>query len=206
VRRIVPTIIAGIAGLIVLLDFFFTNTGLDELGRQIVDWVTVVVAVALILGIVNVLQRHARRVVERGRGWIESLALVASMLVVIGFGIAPSSAGPSDPTVRWIFDYVYTPLNATIFSLLAFFVVSAAYRAFRVATWEAFVMLAVAVLVLIGQAPVLASIWQGFPLLKDWLLQYPMTAAMRAIVIGVSVGAIATSLRVIAGVDRYYIE
>ena len=204
-RRAVPLAVAVLAGVIVLLDYFFSSPILDSLGRQVVDWVTVVAAVALILGVVNVAQRHLHRIAERGRGWRESLALIASMLVVIGFGLAPGG-GPSSPVVRWIFDYVYTPLNATIFSLLAFFVVSAAYRTFRVATREAAVMLAVAVLVLIGQAPLLASLWQGFPGIKDWVLQYPMTAAMRAIVIGVAVGVMATSLRVIGGVDRYYLE
>lgn len=204
-RRLVPLVIAVVAGLVVLLDFFFSGRLLDAAGRQVVDWVTVVTAVALLLGAVSVAERHLRRVARRERGWHESLALLTSMLLVIAFGLAPGG-GPSSPVVRWVFDYVYTPLNATIFALLAFFVVSAAYRAFRVASREATVMLFVAVVVLIGQAPLFASLWPGFPWLKDWLLQYPTTAAMRAIVIGVAVGVMATSLRVISGVDRYYLE
>jgi hypothetical protein len=107
---------------------------------------------------------------------------------------------------QFLFDYVYFPLSATIFALLAFFVASAAFRAFRAKNVHATLLLVAAVIVMIGRVPVGGQIWQGFPWLQEWLMTWPNTAGQRAIQMGAAIGMIATGLRVIFGIEKPYLK
>jgi len=98
------------------------------------------------------------------------------------------------------------PCSATMFSLLAFFIASAAYRAFRARTIDATLLLIAGALVMIGRVPVGNMLWDKFPVIAEWLMSVPQMAAKRGILIGVSLGMIATSLRIILGIERTYLR
>ena len=117
--------------------------------------------------------------------------------------------------VQWIFLNVYVPLDATMFSLLAFFIASAAYRSFRARTVDATLLLLAGIILMFANAPLLSNqLWQfmfgkltflpdAFPtIVKDWVLQVPGMAARRAIQMGLALGAISQSLRILLGIDR----
>ncbi len=110
-----------------------------------------------------------------------------------------------------VYDSIFTPLQATMFSLLAFFVASASYRAFRAKTLEATVLLLAAFIILIGRTPLGYYItfwlpdWLDFLKISNlsaWILSTPNLAGQRAIMIGISLGIIATSLKLILGIER----
>jgi hypothetical protein len=103
------------------------------------------------------------------------------------------------------FLYAYTPMSGTMFSLLAFFIASAAFRSFRVRTIEAGLLAAAAVIVMLGRVPVGAEIWDKLPAVSDWINNVPQMAAKRAILIGAALGAISTGLKVILGLERNYL-
>lgn len=101
-----------------------------------------------------------------------------------------------------------------MFSLLAFFVASASYRAFRAKTKEATVLLLAAFIILIGRTPLgyYLTFWLPEPLqflhipnLSSWILAVPNLAGQRAILIGIALGIIATSLKLILGIERGYL-
>jgi hypothetical protein len=128
-----------------------------------------------------------------------------------GFGASVMSRGS---LFEWIFTNVFAPCDATMFSLLAFYVASASYRAFRVRNSEATIMLATAFLVLLGRTFLggLVTAWLPAPLapltvpnLVQWVMSVPMTAGNRAILIGIALGIISTSLKVMLGIDRSYL-
>jgi len=97
------------------------------------------------------------------------------------------------------------PLQGTMFSILAFFIASAAYRAFRARSREASVLLVAAVVVMMGRVPLgqflLPWTWEA----TQWLLNVLNSAVRRAILIGVSMGAVALSLKIILGIERAYL-
>ncbi len=113
--------------------------------------------------------------------------------------------GPSGRVFVWMYDHVFAPCNATMFALLAFFVASAAFRAFRARNPEALLLLISAIVILIGRAPMGRSIHPLLPEVADWILDIPNNAGRRAIMMGAAIGAIATGLRVILGLERSHL-
>lgn len=202
-KRIVPTAIAIAAGLFVLVATLFPQLG--EFGAFFVDLVVILAAFALLLGVANVLRVHGAKLRERQPGSVYSLILIVSMLVVIAIGLPSFSgqpAGPSQPVVQWIFQHIQAPIQASLSALLVFLTITAAVRLLRVRSLESAVMLAVVFLVLIGQVTVgLLPIW---PKLKDWILDVPVMAAVRGILLGVALGALLTGVRLLLGVERPY--
>ena len=203
--RYLPLAVAVSAGALVLMSFFLKNPLLDNLSGVITGWVTLLVAFGLFLGIWNLVSRHASKVRNRGRDWPHSLLILAALFAMVALGFWPGSAGPGDAAVSWGYRYVYAPLNATVFSLLAFFVASAAYRTFRLRSLESAVLLVVGLVVLLGQVPIGFQIWPDLPLLKDWLLEIPAASGVRGIVLGVALGTVTTGLRILLGQDRPYL-
>ncbi len=109
---------------------------------------------------------------------------------------------------------IFTPLQASMFALLAFFVGSASYRAFRAKTTEATILLIAAFVVLLGRTPFGLWLTSGLtgdlsflqlPNLTDWIMDVPNLAGQRAIMIGIALGVISMSLRLILGVERTYL-
>lgn len=196
--------LAYIAGVISIVGFFTQGT-FAGMGGTLAQWVAVLVGFALLVGLGNLIKVHLTRVARREEGWLYSLVLVGSALVVVGMGLM--GGGPGDASVAWVFQWIYQPLGQAVFSLLAFFLVTALFRSTRLRNVEALVLLGVALLVIIGQAPISniapLNVMVG---VSDWILEYPALAGIRAILLGVSFGAIATSLRILLGFDRPYLD
>jgi hypothetical protein len=204
-KRTLPTAIAIAIGLFVLISVFTSVSMLDGIGKYFVDMAIIVAAFALFLGLLNVLRVHARKIRDRQPGRMYSFVLILSMLIVLVVGLPPlpnQPSGPAHPTLQWIFDNIQAPIQASFSALIVFFMVTAAYRLFRLRNLESVLMLAVAVVVLIGQVsvgllPVLSE-------LKDWILTVPAMAGVRGILLGVALGAVLTGIRLLLGVERPY--
>jgi hypothetical protein len=201
-KRVALSVIAVASAFIVLLDFFIDHPVVNRGGAVLTEGALVLAAFAMILGMFNLFSVHAERIRKRESNWAYSAVLVLSLLIVLLFGFRGVESAP----VRWIFRYVYSPLQATIFSLLAFFVLSAAYRAFRIRNWETALFVIAAVIVLLGQVPIGRLMWEGLPALKDWILAVPATAGTRGIILGVALGTIIAGLRILLLMDRPYLE
>ena len=159
---------------------------------------------------------------------------------------------------QWMFKYIFSPLSATMFALLAFFVASASFRAFRARNLEASLLLVAGIIIMLGRVPVgsLISSWlimyiiafsvgfgvnaytrnrnmalgwvlgsfslitglgftMGWPIdqpaifylpaLQEWIYLVPNLAGSRAILIGIGLGIVATSLRYIFGLEKSYL-
>lgn len=198
--RIIATTIAISAGLIVLLSYFFDI--FNNLGFLFLGWAAIVIAFSLLLGVVNLFRVHLYQIKNRQSGWLYSIVLVISFVITIGVGWQ----GPASPGGWALFEYVLRPLESTLFALLAFFVAGAAYRAFRVKSFETLLFVVFAVIVLLGQVPAGFQVFPDLPLIKEWIMRVPALAGTRGILLGVALGTIATGLRVLLGADRPYAD
>jgi len=209
-RKEVPLIITFLAGTFFIADYFIPHTGFSNIAAMVNGWAIIVIAASYILGVLNILRINYGRVAKREKDWILKLILVVCMFFMLGAGIF---GGITEGTLfDWFFVNTFTPMQATMFALLAFFIASAAFRAFRVRTVQAALLAITAVLVMIGRVPIGESVWSsktilfwnGFPDFTEWIMGVPQLAGKRAILIGAALGAIATGLKVITGLERTY--
>lgn len=200
-RRTLPLAICLAMGILMMVQFFIPHPVSVAFYDLTTKWIRIVSAFALVLGVGSLILYHTDRLRRRRPGWAYSIvtlvALVVTAVIGLGWGVKPGS-----PLQEVLFKNMLVPLNASMFAILAFYMASAAYRAFRARTKEAALLLIAAFVVMLGMVPVGEAIWRKLPEVAEWVLSVPNMAAKRAIVFGVALGAIATSLKVILGIER----
>jgi hypothetical protein len=218
-KRLIATLIAGVAGIIVLLDFAGSVPRIDLLAQLLVSWAATLAALALLVGLLSVVGSHLVRVLRQRPDWGYSVVMLVAMLVVIVSGtlvgfwddgtgtkivILPQSL--VEQPIRDLFRAFYQPLGASFLALLAFFSLSAALRALRRRTADALVIVFVAVIVLALTAlPQLDAL----PMLGEsvrWVSDYHVLAGARGLLIGAALGARVAGVRVLLGFDQPYLD
>ncbi|MFQ6133514.1 MAG: hypothetical protein ACE5R4_15835 [Armatimonadota bacterium] len=202
-RLRIPLAITFIAGVALIVQFFIPSQPSEQLYKASQAWLRIIGAFAAVLGVGSILRTHLARVRRAHDQWPFSALTLAGLFLTailgIGWGVDPGSS------CHWIFMNIYTPLDATIFSLLAFYVASAAYRTFRVRTLEAGLLLAGALLVMFARVSLGEMVHDMVPRGLEWLLTFPAAAAKRGILLGIVLGVTATSMRIILGIERAYL-
>jgi len=207
-------LICFLCGIFMLIQFFIPHPVFAGLYEGAHKWVIVIGVFAVVIGIGTLVRLHYKRIIRRSAGWIYSIVVLIGLVATATAGIA---GGPRGKWVTWISENILISLDATMFSLLAFFMASAAYRAFRARTLEATLLLVAALIVMFGRVPIGDFLWQNImpqwlvdkaPFLPEnvveWIMSGPNTAARRGIMIGAALGAISTSLKIILGIERSY--
>jgi hypothetical protein len=200
-KRNIPLAICLGMGIMMMVQFFVPHPTSVAVYDLTTKWFRIVAAFALVLGTGSLVMYHVDKLQRRKEGWVYSIVtlVVAAATTVIGLGWGVK---PGSPLQEIIFKNLLVPLNATMFAILAFYMASAAYRAFRARTKEAAMLLIASFIVMLGMVPVGATLWHKLPEIAEWVLSVPNMAAKRAILFGVGLGAIATSLKVILGIER----
>lgn len=203
----VAIVIAFFGGLLPIIGFFVPEPSIREgIVGKLDEFLIIVSAFALILGIESVIKVNLQKISRRNQGWFNSIiylvALFTMAILGITMGIGERADGSLTP-FTWMFRAMVDPMTSTMFSLLAFFIASAAFRAFRARTVEATLLLVAATIVMLGRIDIGASL--GIPALTEWIMNTPNMAAQRGIIIGAALGAASMALRVILGIERPYI-
>jgi hypothetical protein len=212
-RTQIPILITFVFGLFMVLDYFVSpqREGVHRIGAAFQSWTTIITAFAFVLGVANIVRINLGKVSKRGEDRPYAAVLLVGLFGMLAIGVF---GGLEEGTLGFdVFTYVFTPMQATMFSLLAFYIGSAAFRAFRIRTIDAGLLAITAVLVMIGRVPIgdMLSNALGLPdavslsSIQGWVMNVPNLAAKRAILIGAALGAIATALKVIIGVERNYL-
>jgi hypothetical protein len=195
-KRTVPLFITGIVGTLLIVSYFVPRGFFRESERLIPGFFNIIAAFAFVLGGGNLLRVHLVKISKRDHEWAYSVVTVVGFLVMLVAGLFKLGSGGnmqvalSDSRLWFdrLYQGVFNPCQSTMFSLLAFFVASASYRAFRAKTPEATVLLLAAFVILLGRTPVGVFL-----------------AGQRTIQIGIALGIISNSLRLILGIERSHL-
>ena len=211
-KRQVPLALCFLFGIVMIFTQFSPHSYSQGLYREVINWSLIINPFALILAVATLIQTHVARVQRRTEHWQYSLVVFVGLAVMVLIGVP---FGPQNALFEWLYNNVQVPMDATMFSLLAFFIASAAYRAFRARTFEATLLLISAMIVMMGNVPVGDLIWNsvlswipmedGASKVRQWILDIPNLASRRGIILGVSLGVISQSIRIILGVERSYL-
>jgi len=251
-------------GFLALLGHFINIDSLREFtDKDATQWYMIIAGFAAFLGCINLLQLHLQKVFYKKDNWQYSILTLAGFLIMIFFGFiyknvnTPWGAHLKDQesAFYWMYNYIHLPLGSTMFALLAFFVASASYRAFRIRNFEATLLLISGVLLMLGRVPIggiipwwivifmyislfyslvaikiydkriffiafistnviaiilgfylnwniSAPLFLSIPSIQEWIMGVPATAGSRAIMIGIALGTIAQSYRIITGREK----
>lgn len=215
-KRQIPLILCFVFGVVMLLTQFSPHSFSQGLYEEVLNWGLIITPFALIFSTITLLQTHITRIRRKTEHWQYSFIVFVGIAIMVVIGLP---FGPQHPWFEWLFNNVQLPMDATMFSLLAFFIASAAYRAFRARNVEASLLLISAVIVMLGNVPVGDLIWNslvsltpwgenladGSSWMKQWILDNPNLSSRRGIILGVSLGVISQSIRIILGIERSYL-
>ena len=227
-KRKIPLIITFTVGIVVIVSEFIPHKPFGLLTGELENWYLIIAGFAIILGQLSLFKVNLFKIRHKQKNWPYFVITLASFLFMVAMGLFwgtenhlglfGSGAGivntiGSKP-FDYLFDNIYQHLQATMFSLLAFFIASAAYRAFIARTVESNLLLVAAILVMLGNTSI-GSVMTGWlpeslkflhlPRISEFIMKFPNTAGQRAIMIGAGLGIIGSSLRIILGIERSYL-
>jgi hypothetical protein len=196
-------IVCAVFGVTVFLLYFSSHPVAKSISLAITtQYWQVIYAFALIVGSVSFIAvnlKGIRRRQDSPYRVVGLLGLLSMPILAIIWGIGGASP------FMWMFENVQAPMQSTVFALLAFFVASASLRGFRARSVQATILLLSAILILLSRSWFESTASNLLMTSADWLRNYPSMAARRAILIGIGLGSLTTSLRVIVGIERTWI-
>ena len=223
-KRTLPLLIAAVTGFVLIGAHFVPYT--QSWGEEAMIWFDILAAIAFILGGANLVKLNLQKISDRRAGWGYAAVTVIAFFLTLVVGMAKMGVHPSPQFAQFawsgdyvqegssfwfIYQYAFYPLGATMFALLACFIASAAFRAFRAKNTEAIILLSTAFIVLVGRtyAGTALTGWMPEALQFDNLTGTIMNvfnlAGNRAITIGIGLGVVSLSLKILLGVDRSYL-
>ena len=219
-KRSIPLLITFIVGFVLVISKFIPQ--IEGLGEDFSIYFDIIAVFAFILGGGNLVKIHGNKINRRSEGWGYSVVCLAGFFITLAAGMFKigNPLGFTGNVVtdgsyfKEIYDYIFKPLGATMFALLAFYVASASYRAFRAKNAEATILLVSAFIILLGRTFIgkVLSFWTpadipggDIPALAEWIMNVPNLAGQRAIMIGIALGVVSTSLKLILGIERSYL-
>ena len=198
--------VALVAGLFVLLGYFVQLKAVQDLRLTLLHWAVLLAGAALIVGLVNLVSVHWRKVGLLEEGWIYSAVLILALVITLGLGLF---FGPDNAVALFIFSNLQLPVETSLMALLAVSLVVAGFRLVsRRRDLYTLIFLATALFVMVGTAPWPLPGLGTFEVvvrdLRAWISQVWAAGGARGILLGVALGATATGLRVLLGTERPY--
>ena len=206
----VSTAVAIGVGIIVLAGYFippFINIRIILLRAGLV-----LSAVALLVGIINLITVHIKKLGADSENSGYSLILVIALLATLIIGIIDMVqtylvGKPNFQMTSWIFTNIQLPIET---SLLAVTAVSLTYAAASILRKRmdlfSIVFFFVVLLVLLGSFSIPPATLPFLHVIRDWILRVPALGGARGLLLGIALGTITTGIRVLMGTDRPYGE
>jgi hypothetical protein len=181
--------------------------GFSAFSEGLVQLMTVVGAIAVIIGVLNLLSVHTGKLIS-----FSSAASLYSAVTVVTFAIVlivhvlelrgTLRVENSNVTLT-LMDTLQVVIESALAGLLFFFLVYSGYRLMRrrVTVW-AVIFIASLLIVLLGYALPTSPL----AVIREWLLRVPVSAGTRGLLIGIAIGTVAVGVRVLLGQDRLFRE
>ena len=215
IKKQIPLTIVLVTGVLTLISYYVPNKISVDYIETMNKWENIVVAFAFLLGLISLFFSHYNKISRKADGWGYSLFVFVGFLAMVlpaYFSHGKQMVDGALTPLGWSFKFIYNALSGTMFAVLAFYIVSTAYRSFRIKSMQAFVLFVAAFILILGKVPLGQIIWDGVlgwtgagvNDVIEWIMQAPAVAGKRGIMIGISIGAIVTSLKIIFGIEKQY--
>lgn len=199
-----PAVAIGV-GAVVLLGYFLQVDLLINIRIVLLEWGTILVGIALLVGVINLFIVHLNKVIsEDNPNRTNSIALLSGLILTL---LVVGLFKPTHPVSVWIFNYIQIPIEASLVALLAVILIYAGVRLLRQKpNLLTIIFIATTVVILLVSGPLFGFEITGLSALRIWIGKVPAVAGARGILLGISLGIITAGLRVLMGADRPYGE
>ncbi|MHC4251739.1 MAG: hypothetical protein ACYS9X_21670 [Planctomycetota bacterium] len=202
------TFLGGVIFVGIFLFGEIHQKGFRTAEMKVSNVLAVVGSFAIGMSLFSIVAVHGKRLIYTRKNWQYSLALFLGLAIAVIAGLGNHYFGESGKGFWWtfnqrlVFDAFIKNLGATMFSLLAFYIVSASYRAFRIRSTEAALMMASAFLVMLSLMAPVREHAEGVVDIQQWILITVNTGAQRAILIGSGLAGLVVGIRMWLGIER----
>lgn len=199
IRGYLNRILLVVGCISVLTSWYFSSPQVDAIAQELQLWNVNIATFTLFVGIITIFSRYINTVMKREKYWLYQLY---GMILIISWIIFGVFSGLYSNTYQVAYLSTKITLHIAILGQLVFFMISGAYRVFRIRTIRStyFALLAVIVTLLFNP-----WISVPFPLadkLVFWLLENPAMAGYRALLISGAIGGVVLSIRLLLGVEK----
>jgi hypothetical protein len=208
-KYVIPAAIAIGVGLVVLGSYLIPSPLLLSVRLVFTDWAIVLAGLAVLIGLLNLVIVHSRRIQSGDRRWVYSLVTILAVLLTLLIGVLEGGEQMepalyrADSISNMLFQGVIVSSLAALSSLVLFFMVTSAVKMLKKKpdAWS-ILFLVVVIITLIGWLPL--TFMAPANRLRSWLISVPAAAGARGILLGVAVGTLVMGIRVLTGVERPY--
>ncbi len=202
-KKELPILLGLIAGILWYSEFFIAGMFQENQKLFFSNGMKVVGVVSVAVGIYSVARQNYYKIKYNNERYYAILRVsMIFLMIFLGLKSGTSSGTPFSS----MFMNVYVPFQATIFSLLAFYIASAAYRSFKAKSVESAVLLLASIIVMLSKIPLGGELWSQIPVIGEWIMDSPSSAGRRAIIFGGYLGSITMMIRIFFGLERSHLS
>jgi hypothetical protein len=202
-KNLLSTLIAILAGLVVLAGFFLKVPILVEIRTILLEWAVIVAAMALFVGVINMIRVNNAQLSSGQNSHFYNLVLMITLVLTFGLGLFFKTG---HPIMNFIFYSFQMPIEKTLMALLAVTLLLASIRLLQKRlNLFSIIFLVVTLLVLLGTAPLpFGELPFISRILRPFITQVLAGAGARGILLGIALATITTGLRILLAADRPY--
>jgi len=208
-KRTFPIALTMSIGLLVLISYLFpgdvipvVNVTWGTLRRILVGWAVILAAFALVLGYLNLLAVHFRRI-RQGQSIVFSIVLVFSSLLTLVWWVLSMARGDNATLfLNTVFNWVILPGQSALGALLAILVAVAGFRALRVRKTVGMLLFVVSAIIVGLTQPVVPPIGELLRPVREIVIDPLTTGGLRGLLLGVALGSVIVGFRLLLGVDK----
>ena len=198
----IPKLVVTVAGVFMVISYFLADKNISNLGTDLSVTATVVSYFALAVGVFSLALFHINKVIRRQENWPFSVWL---LFVLFGILILGLTSGVNSDLYNLLYNSIESPLLATTYGLLGFYIASASFRVFRIRTIDSVVFLIGTVGVMLKNAPIGGVLSPILPEIGDFLFTQVNSSVNRAILMGIATGSFLLFFRILRGRETRYL-
>ena len=202
-KKEIPILLGLIAGILWYGEFFIAGMFQENQKLFFSNGMKIAGVVGVLVGVYSVARQNYYKIKNKNERYYAILRVSMILLMVfLGLKSGTSSGTPFSS----MFMNVYVPFQATVFSLLAFYIASAAYRSFKAKSVESAVLLVASIIVMLSKIPLGGEMWGQIHVIGEWIMDAPSSAGRRAIIFGGYLGSITMMIRIFFGLERSHLS
>ena len=196
--------ICAILGFVTIAQYYLAIPAISNMANWAQVFTTTIAGFMMIFGTITLILFHVNHVMKKTPGqWYLS---VWTVFLLVSISLVGLVMGGDHPYFKWMFQNMLINLDTAMYSVLGFYVIAAAWRAYRARNIDAAFLIVAGVITALMNAPI-AELVLGKSIVDagNWIMNVPTNAGLRAIYFGIALGSVFVALRTFIGKETAWL-